>query len=708
MSDYKDVCEKFNNNRIYYDGSDYNERIKTYLDNINNNNFIFNSEIPEKRHDKIRILNMNVRYWTDIYNRPSFDKHLKNIKELEPDIILMQEFTLGNNKYYDINDFNKLYNELISNHKLISVCSAVPSWYSDLYGNAIFMNKKFIEKILNSDRNNQLYNYLCNYNENICSFNQHIENYIDVPRITTGKISGQMSDHMSNQTSDQISNQTSDQISDQMKDKMNKHMILDYDKTNDNKCFIKISLHDFDLFCVHLDAYSIENRKQQLDQINKQISRMSIISGDFNFINPDIYLKYNANTNVKNELYYHLNRISIPIDVNDNDTVVRNRKMLKLKENYEYVTKVLKWYDISLDNCNINMSQWSGTKVDFAFMTKSNEQVNEQINEQINEQDKRKVKMFFYLTDASDHIPFIIDYDFDYNVIKPNTNANVNPNKIFNCQPMDEKTFLWIIDGKFAYSNDPYLTGNDDYSKKLGIYGIYTTSSLDEALIYGDMIKKNLSIKNEYKILFEFQKKDIINCNEKIVEQDGPINDKYNEEYNIITKHNIHKYTPKSFSPNGVPLCFDIIKMFIIIKHKMVNNNPIVKGKNDSINKYIHDFFKTYEKQFISMTNNDKYGIIDNIIKIFDFLPKIIEHFELKGYIMLIEINNLMPIINKYDNEYIAPSKIYDLILEYKLLKASKLHGGDFVDSIIKINHNYHTYYDEYMSNKKRYMKLIN
>lgn len=108
---YSEAIDEFNKkDRIFYDGSDSLERIKIYNQNAQilakYNNFIIQA------HKGLRILSWNVRYFTDTSNNPTITEQCKIIsEEIKPDLICLQEVTLGNNRYYNTNEFKTQFNK---------------------------------------------------------------------------------------------------------------------------------------------------------------------------------------------------------------------------------------------------------------------------------------------------------------------------------------------------------------------------------------------------------------------------------------------------------------------------------------------------------------------------------------------------------------------------------------------------------------------
>lgn len=58
-------------------------------------------ENTKKNPANLRIMTWNVRYFTDYNNNPTISNIAKVIKELNPDIICLQEATTGPTTYYE-------------------------------------------------------------------------------------------------------------------------------------------------------------------------------------------------------------------------------------------------------------------------------------------------------------------------------------------------------------------------------------------------------------------------------------------------------------------------------------------------------------------------------------------------------------------------------------------------------------------------------
>lgn len=136
-------------------------------------------------------------------------------------------------------------------YKVISVCAANPSWYSDFYGNMMLISNSYLNYVMNVAGNHVFGIDLCNLEHHRCFLNQLSVTYNNVPLAVIKTA--------------------------------NDNKLLKYDSLNEIKCYIKISLPDFDIVCIHLDAYNDQYRKDQLTQIHEKLTRLTFILRDFNF-----------------------------------------------------------------------------------------------------------------------------------------------------------------------------------------------------------------------------------------------------------------------------------------------------------------------------------------------------------------------------------------------------------------------------------------
>ena len=64
-----------------------------------------------KDKDILRIMTYNVHFWTDVNEIPNIDKILQDIKTINPDIVCLNEVTLGKTKYNN-KDIIELFEKL--------------------------------------------------------------------------------------------------------------------------------------------------------------------------------------------------------------------------------------------------------------------------------------------------------------------------------------------------------------------------------------------------------------------------------------------------------------------------------------------------------------------------------------------------------------------------------------------------------------------
>lgn len=613
--EYQNKCQQFLKSRSYYGGQDYLERFHKYLEYIEN--FDTNLPIPHAKQNIIRLMSWNIRYFTDIYNVDTSEEIFNKIIEIKPDIICFQEFTLGWNKYSDINDFAKNYKNFLNGYKMIAVCSAIPSWYADLYGNAIFMHHDFISKIINSDETNNFYKYICDPTK--CTFNQHIANYSNIPEKNIMTI--------------------------------NEMKFIDYKNSNENKCFIKISIHPFDIFCIHLDAYSVKMRNEQLDIIANEITRTSIIIGDFNFFNPNDFFSEES----KKELEYHQNFFKKMATSNES-----------INDNYHYIIEKLGWIDISDGQCVPNFSQWAGTRVDHAFLANPNGY------------HKDDLKMYYIASKATDHIPFFLDIKFDYQLIESKIGSVSN--LLFNCQPITMHSLDWIINNKFTYINDPFLTGSSEENKTLGILGIYMDNRVDQAIGFGRKIIDYIGYNYPNNIMLLFvNKKNQIPCIYKNIIKTSSANDQFNIDHDVLIWGTIEKFTPRSFD-DGIPKCFDIVSNNIIALTKIdpgTKNSFDVKYRNkEYIEKYQSDIEKYYQilknklnkKSEKELEENDPRKIYFNIFRLLVIADIYREEYQKQNMEFSINFDEIDFIENLFPNQKLSYDSEFSIVVEYKII----------------------------------------
>lgn len=102
-----------------------------------------NIHIPSKSKNSLRIMTFNVRMWTNIYDQPNFNQIVKNIKELNPDLLILQEVT-------DWEKTSTYFNQLGYDQIGISCITKNPS-----FGSAILAKNCLVKNHFSSIFSNQ-------------------------------------------------------------------------------------------------------------------------------------------------------------------------------------------------------------------------------------------------------------------------------------------------------------------------------------------------------------------------------------------------------------------------------------------------------------------------------------------------------------------------------------------------------------------------
>lgn len=111
---------------------------------------IYESSKAEENHSKssnsVRIATYNVHYWTDLYEKPSFDKILKDIAIINADILCLQEVSFDRTKF---NPYN--YDQLMGKFRDMGYCDYVEVYGSQYlgsrFGNLILSRCKMDNKL---------------------------------------------------------------------------------------------------------------------------------------------------------------------------------------------------------------------------------------------------------------------------------------------------------------------------------------------------------------------------------------------------------------------------------------------------------------------------------------------------------------------------------------------------------------------------------
>jgi len=481
------------------------QRFKTNNDKYG---MLWNGKIPAKENN-FRIMTFNIHYWKKWKQNNQeevldVDGIIGVIVTIDPDIVCLQEFLYVDEHLAKIKK---------AGYDLITMCPIVPSWFDALYGNAILIKhetKDILRYVAKPD----------NYPISLCAPGGSC--YLGQKIVTYPSCCSEQ-DYSSASDGSKV-----------------------FADDNDKKCYIKISLPHFDIFCVHLNAYEISGKKRikELSIINADIIRPSIIMGDFNALCHTDYYIADSTLNGCDQ------QPSEPIRKNVKDKMCKHIKALREKYGLtfgeiEHVKQQLKWQDVfDLKKKHPPLySNWTGFRVDYIFVA----------NWDIIKVPIKDINTLF--TNVSDHIPLFIDLNYkEYingmephkiassgyclrdhesklsrediialitNKINPNhyinvstlndlfkssdniidintiikkmknidfsSDQNINELLYFNGQPIDQ---LGWIDTKVAHLtvrgefDDPTKTGSTSLGNKLGGNGIYGTSDFTRAIKY--------------------------------------------------------------------------------------------------------------------------------------------------------------------------------------------------------------------------------
>jgi len=311
-----------------------------------------NNNIPDDKHDftdkkEITIGTYNIHYFTNVYeNENTYDKIIKDIRDMKLDILLLEEALLGTNiqinknLYVDSSSFYEEMNKL--GYKKIIVCSNVPSWFNGVYSNILLIHQSILDLGITEEES------YCKKNYNSCEhLNEYIYSFEKAKTATT--VSGM------------------------------------YKGTKETRCYIYINFKfnnmNIHLYGTHLDVASENERLNQIKQIIESAKQFNtendyvIIMGDFN--TNDLSKKY---LDEKKNVY-----------VTTNNYTKDNIKVIKQLKDSKYI-------DIfQRDMSKVEMTAWNNFVVDYIFIKNGK-------NKPIPE----KFKSSIYYTDASDHFPIIL------------------------------------------------------------------------------------------------------------------------------------------------------------------------------------------------------------------------------------------------------------------------------------------------------------
>jgi hypothetical protein len=550
------------------------------------------------------------------------------------------------------------------------------------------MKKKWINIMKNT--NNSLTNILCQVSKDKCFFNQYSSNYTE-PNPEKRIIFG------------------------------NNIKVMNEDET---RCFTKISFSTYDIFCTHLDANNKTYRRKQLDELANQITRESIIIGDFNIINTKIY----------GDLIMKYDKEKKREDIEKEWIMLRDHNKLSHKfddSEINYITNKLLWKDsfvMSRIKMRPSFTTWSNCVVDYIFFTKDWMP------------DPDNYNSYVHFNNYSDHIPLIVDMEDKFmkniNVNKIETSTYFNRLIIEHNVDEFDKKFEYYYNGEaldvydwYDYDKrtvnieknytfeDPYMTGN--YGLMLGSNGIYFLKELVKTENYISMFRK-IFISNavfpfhenpslyDTGLVFKWKRNDNIpiilqpKLSYNGINKKGSIDDKAD----IILVNEVGKMTQKNYDKKtGKHNNFDIQSIYLVILPNTtdIKNNFVLLDTTLNTDIFIkckeifEEIFKEIYKEFYKKEHHIQH--IEN--KCISFLNSIFfintENKKRYGKILinLLFINkDFFSYINDSDTlNYDSTDKIYIMfdLLKYKTItKETNINGG--------------FYYREYIENKNLYL----
>ena len=510
--------------------NNFKENVKLFAKE-NNDRLIVHDDAHREQY--LRIMTWNVRYFTDIDDNKSIDEIINVINKINPDILCLNEITEGHHMMYET---GLIFELRLPQYILVSLCNNTPAWYSSMYGNAILMKKDLHKKMCDADFARQY--AVLDTNEK-CWFNQLSRTFTE-PVPTT-------------------------KILDKMK--------INVVGTMESRCFIKISMGDFDIFCTHLEAYNKKVRFAQFDELMKNVTRKSIILGDLNIINTESY------PNKKDYEWTQLARVN---SLTDDSEILYIKKKYGLKDSFELS-----------GNKYAGFTTWTNTIVDYILFTPEWDT------------DKTfKVVTQIYLTTASDHCPLYVDIQSEFIntvlVLQQIVTTSIDEIGTFEHFGYSHSTdfyhtsplaaFDWFNNGKINKNkydfSDPYLTGN--FFMTLGSEGVYTATTIEEALKFlpyliarTDQTNFNEGFLYNVGLLYKFRLRDTYDLNNKMCSTTNLYNqyDKENDtKYDFIQKNDknkrIGKITKLSYDKRtGIHKAFKLVQVSIIIAREISTPN---------------------------------------------------------------------------------------------------------------------------------------
>lgn len=676
---------------------------KVYFNNANNFEYL-NSLIPDinpRNTPIIRIMTWNVRYYTNVEEESTIDNIADIIKKISPDILCLQETITGTSTLSPsiaIDIMTHLYDDYVK----ISACNVVPSWHNGIYGNQIIIKKNIIDLVRKNRAVSPLYDIQCI--EEKCMFNQYAKTYeYPNPHNNIGFA-------------------------------LDRDEIMLFKSGDETRCFIKISFIHFDIFCTHLDATNKNIRRRQLDELQSNMTRKSIIMGDMNIIDRHQYNNWinilNAEGNfevaqqIETELDYIM-RVNASIEDMDNLEI-------------DYIKNTLKWKEYSDLNFNSkyikpNFTSWTGTVVDYIFFYKFTPDNIYIFGE------------YVHFNNCSDHLPIIVDIS-DFNLYSSyDDNDKVEPakwEKIMEAKQFDEilpemyngeslAAYDWFIDNKININakppyawRDPQMTGN--FYLSIGSRGLYVTrfsaaqyygSTFQNGYINSQQIYDSINAGLKYScVIFKINRNKYFNpAGEQIILNCGefePYNYKNDELVDIAMRPiatPIAKLTEKNYDPGsginnkftygGTWICLDIKNILLI--------DPILIHDDENI--------RIVLDQMITSICNITPILCDNAIKIAIVLINSFQHINmlnLKRYNkklidpMFLDEKNTRLVNNRIGQSGYFMYSISDYLSNHSLNRA-KTHDKKRKYSTHEISAD-GKYYKLYGLNKRAYHNIKN
>jgi endonuclease/exonuclease/phosphatase family metal-dependent hydrolase len=681
---YNDIIDEINDNRDFIVKYEKKENLINMFEKNNSSNQelkeIYNDDVINYRSNGLRIMTYNVHFGTNHKTEQNLGDILELIKKINPDILCLNELTTNKTEFNDEGFPNQIGNLI---H--FSFCSITPSWFYSPYGTSVYINIELINHAYLSGFPN------CSFpTKKNCTLNQNSKTFT-------------------------------------------------FDNNNPNpdietRCFIKFSLKDFDIICVHLEPYSEEVRIKQLKEIdreiNKEIARKTIIMGDFNIFNEkdfeteilknikDIKNKKRKFSSNKNK--YAMKKLLTSIDYKPTQTTT---EIKLIKEQFGWIDS----FELS-DMIPISYTNWTGIRVDYIFFTK---------------EWKKKDIIFSrtYFSNESDHLPIICDiidnfyfsiqYDIDYydddlrtiedenrteiqkltyinqigekpKMITHNEFINYyqkhiknvknkrmafggqikeinNINDIFLYNGQTSNNISWFKKQEILEHNpnyqfkDPTMTSNEPKQINLGGFGIYATDSLDFSLNYAVQFTKKKVNEGSFPVIFIFK----TNLNTQDIDnlKIGMINYRLtmrNYEESFDNEYHMIFLNDRQFQHNSIQIKFT--KLFF---EDYQNKMELVKILNLGDEKYNNLYYENPKRYKLPEQKIFNFG---NIYLIYKYLSAQYKNYDNERINQIIETdiseNTVQDKINRYINIHINDlegGKKYDYNYKYfKYIKKLK------------------------------------